>query len=359
MLMLRISLTLALSALFSLVASPALSAEPVRVGILGLDNYQAVAFTQLFHNPMTEKALARLDPQARQEAEQAIKELAGIRVTAAVAIGSPDIPDSVENLPKWVERFGKMGIPLVPTAEELFSQCDCVMIMTLDGRKHLELARQSLSAKKPTFIARPMAASLDDVRAIFRLAEENKTPVWSSSQHRFTPGFAGMRNHPEVGKVLGVDVYGGCLAEPHHPELVWQALHGIETLFTIMGPGSESVRCVSTPYAEMITGVWTDGRVGTFRGIRQGKVKWSATVFGEAGVSTAGIYGHGVPVQGVVPTKDRYVGYESIAVQIAKFFRGGPAPVTPEQTLEIFTFMEAASQSKAKNGAPIEVKVMK
>jgi predicted dehydrogenase len=350
----RITLALVLT---SLLPARTPAAEPVRVGILGLDNYQAVAFTQLFHTPMTEKALARLDPQARQEAEQAIKLLSGIQVTTAVAIGSPDIPDSVENLPKWVERFGKMGIAIVPTVEEALSQCDCVMIMTLDGRKHLELARKSLTAKKPTFIARPMAASLDDVRQIFRIAEENKTPVWSSSQHRFTPGFAGMRNHPEVGKVLGVDVYGGCETEPHHPELVWQALHGVETLFTIMGPGCTSVRCISTPYAEEIVGVWNDGRVGTFRGIKQGKSKYSATVFGDKGVSTAGIYGHGIPVQGVVPTKDRYVGYESIAVEIAKFFKGGPAPVAPEQTIEIFTFMDAAHESKAQAGAPISVKV--
>jgi predicted dehydrogenase len=231
--------------------------------------------------------------------------------------------------------------------------------MTLDGRKHLELARQSLAAKKPTFIARPMAASLDDVRAIFRIAEENKTPVWSSSQHRFSPGFAGMRNHPEVGKVLGVDVYGGCETEPHHPELHWQAVHGIETLYTMMGPGCESVRCVSTPYAESITGVWKDGRVGTFRGIKQGKVKYSATVFGDLGVSTAGIYGHGVPVQGVVPTKDKYMGYEAISTEIAKFFKEGPPPVSPEETIEIFTFMDAAHQSKVKGGAPIEVKITK
>src|ERR671929_142882 len=79
-----------------------------------------------------------------------------------------------------------------------------------------------------------------------------------------------LHNHPEVGKVLGCDVYGGCPTEPHHAELYWHAVHGIETLYTIMGPGCESVRCTSTPYAESITGVWADGRVGTYRGIKKG-----------------------------------------------------------------------------------------
>ncbi len=75
-----------------------------------------------------------------------------------------------------------------------------------------------------------------------------------------------------------------------------------------MGPGVVSVRCTSTPTAESITAVWNDGRVGTYRGIKEGTVKYSATVFGDPGVSTAGIYGHGLPVNGVVPTNDKYVG---------------------------------------------------
>ena len=55
---------------------------------------------------------------------------------------------------------------------------------------------------------------------------------------------------------------------------------------------------------ESITGVWSDGRVATYRGIKKGALKYSATVFGDKGVSVAGIYGHGVPVKGVVPTID-------------------------------------------------------
>jgi hypothetical protein len=116
-----------------------------------------------------------------------------------------------------------------------------------------------------------------------------------------------------------------------------------------------SVRCTSTPYAEVITGTWADGRVGTYRGIKKGALKYSATVFGDKGVSVAGIYGHGVPVKGVVPTNDKYMGYEGIAREMAKFFKGGPAPVSAAETLEIFAFMEAAHQSKRQHGAAVRV----
>jgi hypothetical protein len=167
-----------------------------------------------------------------------------------------------------------------------------------------------------------------------------------------------MRNHPDVGKVLGCDVYGGCPTEPHHPELFWHAVHGIETLQTIMGPGCVSVTCTSTPFAESITGIWSDGRVGTYRGIKQGSLKYSATVFGDKGISTAGIYGHGVPTKGVVPTDDEYMGYKGIAIEMAKFFKGGPPPVSAEETLEVFGFMDAAHESKRQRGKSVTLEAV-
>jgi predicted dehydrogenase len=312
--------------------------KPVRVGVLGLDNYQAVAYTQLFNDP------------------KASGDLAGLRVVAAFpAAASDDIPESVESLPKWKADIVKYDVKLVDSVDDLLRQCDAVMIMSLDGRKHREQAAAVLKAGKRLYIGRPLAASLTDAVAIMRLAEQTKTPCWTSSQHRFSPGFLGMRNHAEVGKVLGCDVYGGCPTEPHHAELYWHGVHSIETLYTIMGRGCVSVSCTSTPYAEVVTGTWDDGRVGTYRGIKKGAVKYSATVFGDKGVSTAGVYGHGVPVKGVVPTNDKYMGYEGIAVEMARFFKGGEAPVAAAETLEIFAFMEAAHESKRQKGAAVRV----
>jgi hypothetical protein len=167
-----------------------------------------------------------------------------------------------------------------------------------------------------------------------------------------------MRNHPEVGDVLGADVYGGCPREPHHPDLVWHGVHGIETLYTIMGPGCVSVSRAATETADVVTGIWKDGRVGTFRGIRKGAVKYSATVFGSKGVSTAGIYGHGIPVKGIVPTNDRYMGYEGTALEIAKFFKTRTPPVSAEETTEMFAFMEAAEESKRQNGAVMKLEAV-
>ena len=314
--------------------------EPVKVGIIGLDNYQAVAFTSLFH--------------AAKKGE----ELSGLRVVCAYPGGSPDIKESVDSLPQWVRQIRNFDVSIVETPETVLEQVDAVLVMSLDGRTHLELVSPVLKAGKPVYIGRPLAASLEDVIKIFRRAEASQTPVFSCSQHRFVPGFIGMRNHPEVGEVLGCSIYGGFVTEPHHPDYFWHAVHGAETLFTIMGPGCRTVTRASSGDFELVTGVWNDGRIGTYRGIRKGAVEYSGIVFGDKGISRTGIYGYGVPSNGVAPKEGEYMGYKGVAIEIAKFFKTGKPPVSAKETIEIFTFMEAAHESKRRAGRPVQLETV-
>lgn len=328
------------------------SAEPVRVGILGIDNFGSVAYTEFLNRPHAEGVFE------------------GVRVVAAYPSGSPDYPNSKSLVEQWKAQMLAMyqnpknpqdavpPIQMVNSVEELLQCCDAVMIFSMDGRLHLPQATAVLKAGKRLFISRPLASSPEDAVAILKLAEETKTPCWSSSQHRYSGGFSGMRNHPEVGRVIGCDVYGGWTVDAPDADKFTRPLHSLETLYSIMGPGVATVSCTSSSTAESMTIVWTDGRMGTYRGIKQGAVKYSATVFGEKGVSTAGIYGHGVPVNGVVPTDDKYVGYEGLAIEIAKFLKGGPTPVTPAETLEIFALMQAAEVSKSQNGGVVPLKTL-
>lgn len=314
----------------------ATAAEPLRVGVVGLDNYQAVAFTQIFHDP------------------KAAGDLAGLKVTAAWPVGSPDIEESVVSLPKWIPAMKEFGVEIVDSIDKVLEKSDAILIMSLDGRAHLPQVKAVAKTGKPIYIARPMAASLTDAIEIFDVAKANKAPLFSCSQHRFSPGFSGMKNHPEVGTVTGCSVFGGCPTEPHHPDFFWHAVHSVETLYTIMGPGCESLTRAWSPDAEFITGVWKDGKIGTFRGIRKGAVKYRAMVFGDKGISPSGDYGYDVPVNWVAPHGE-YMGYKGVAIEIAKFFKSGKTPVSPEETIEIFTFMEAAHQSKARGGVPVKL----
>jgi len=337
--MLSLLRTFLLVACISSVLGQPLSAEdkpPVKVGVVGLDNYQALDFTVQYHNP------------------KAPPELQGIKVVAGFAGGSPDIEESVQSLPKWIPAMQKQGVEICDTIAQVVEKSDALLIMSLDGRTHLRDFEAVVKAGKPVYIGRPMATSLADVITMFDLAKANNTPLFSCSQHRFVPAFSGMRNHPEVGQVLGCSVWGGCPYDPLIPNTLWKGIHGVETVYTLLGPGCETVTRASTADGDLLTGVWTDGRIGTYRGIRKGAVGYRAMVFGDKGISPSGDYGYDVPTKWVA-THGEYWGYKGVAIQIAKFFQTREAPVSPAETIEIFTFIEAAHQSTAQGGVPVKL----
>jgi len=295
-------------------------AEPkqLRAGIIGLDTSHVMAFTNLFQDPKAEGYRGR------------------IRVVAGYP-GGTDIPASKDRVGKITEELRTAGAEIVDSIPALLAKVDVVLIESVDGRPHLEQARPVLEARKPLFIDKPVAGSLADAVAIFALAKRLGVPCFSSSSLRFTPGVLGMRNDPRVGDVVGCDVWGPCPLEPTHPDLFWYGIHGVEMLFTIMGTGCERVTRSRTEGTEVVTGIWKDGRAGVFRGIRQGKAEYGAMVFGTKGIESSGEYG----------------GYGPLVEEIAKFFVTGKAPVSPEETIEIFAFMEAADESRRKDGEPV------
>jgi predicted dehydrogenase len=294
--------------------------KPVfRVGIIGLDTSHVVAFTQLMNDPAKNY---------------------GCKVVAGYPGGSPDIESSAGRVKGYTDQLrDKFGVEIVGSIEELCRKVDGVLLESVDGRPHLAQVKPVIAAKKPVFIDKPMAGSLADALEIFRLAKENNVPCWSSSSLRFGPGTIGLRNSEAVGKVMGCDAFSPCSLEEHHPDLYWYGIHGVEMLFTIMGPGCESVQRAQTKDYELVVGVWKDGRIGTFRGLRAPKSDYGSTVYGSKGIVRGG----------------GYEGYGHLVDEIVKFFKTGHVPVPAEETIEILAFMTAADESKAKNGARVEL----
>jgi hypothetical protein len=305
---------------FLSAAAAAEPTKPLRAGIIGLDTSHAPAFTQLLNGP------------------EATGELAGVKIVAAYPGGSPDIPSSRDRVAGYTRDLrDKYQVEIVDSIDELLKRVDVVLLESVDGRPHLAQARPVFQARKPVFIDKPVAGTLADAIAVFDLARETNTPYFSSSSLRFSPGILGMRNNPKVGDVVGCDAYGPCHLEEHHPDLFWYGVHGVETLFTIMGTGCQSVSRIQTEGTDLAAGVWKGGRVGTFRGLRQGAADYGATVFGTKGIAPSG----------------GYAGYKPLVVEICKFFKTGKPPVSAEETLEIFAFMEAADESKRQGGKPV------
>ena len=297
------------------------AAGTIKVGIIGLDAH-AVPWTQIIHHPEAKPPISNL------------------RIVAAVAVPSADIPFSAENNEKNIATMRTLGVEICGSIEEMLKKVDAVMILSIDGRPHPEQARAVLATKKPVFIDKPVAASLVETIGIFRAAQESGTPCFSNSSLRYGPATAALANDPKLGRVLGCDAYcNNRSILPGHPDLFYYGIHGCDMLFTIMGPGCQTVTRIKTPTADLVTGVWSDGRVGTYRGILEGQAGFGATAFCEKGIANAG----------------RFEGYEPLLVEIAKFFKTGQAPMTVEHTLEIYAFMEAADESLRQDGRPVSI----
>jgi predicted dehydrogenase len=315
----RVVPLLTLAILFLTTPDAQTEERVIRLGMIGLDTSHVIAFTKLINDP--EKNY-------------------GCRVVVGYSGGSPDIPSSINRVEGYTKQLREQfGVEIVDSIEELCDKVDGVLLESVDGRPHLKQAKPVIAARKPLFIDKPMAGNLPDVIEIFRLAKENKVPCWSSSSLRFGPSIAGMRNSEKVGDVLGCAAFSPCSLEEHHPDLYWYGVHGVEILFTIMGPGCESVRRVQTKDTEFVVGTWKDGRVGTYRGLRKGKRDYGALVYGTKGIARSG----------------GYEGYGHLIDEVIEFFKTGKAPVAPAETIEIFAFMSAADESKARGGAEVSI----
>src|SRR4051812_17351615 len=241
----------------------------LHAGIIGCDTSHVIAFTKLINDP------------------KGTGPFADVKVTVAYPGGSDDIKESYSRVPGYVKQLGNMGIKILDSPEEVAKQADVIMLESLDGRPHLKQFR-AVAKGKPVFVDKPAAGSLADLLTIYRIADETHTPVYSSSSLRFVKSERDIQQaiankDSSLGEVLGCDTSSPLSMEPHHPDLFWYGIHGVEPLFAIMGTGCVSVSRTDSPLSTVVVGKWKDGRIGTFRGIKKGYY-YSYNVFGTARV---------------------------------------------------------------------------
>ncbi|HEV7330835.1 MAG TPA: Gfo/Idh/MocA family oxidoreductase [Flavisolibacter sp.] len=295
-----------------------------RVGIIGLDTSHVTAVTTTLNTPK---------PGADWN---------GYKVVAAFPTkGSADMKESIGRLAGFTDALKAMGVEMVGSIEALLERVDVVLLESVDGRRHLQEALPVLKARKRMFIDKPIASSLADAMTIFDAAKKYDTPVFTASSLRYITGSKEIAEG-KIGKVQGVDTYGHCYIEPHHPDLFFYGIHGIEILYALMGTGCKSVMRTHSAHSDHVAGTWDDGRIGTFRGTRFGTGTMGATVFGEKGIQVL----------------DQSPGYDPLWSAVVTFFETGVPPVAPEETLEILAFMEAADESKRKGGMAVALETM-
>jgi len=300
-------------------------AENIRIGLIGLDTSHCEQFALRLNDPANPNHVP------------------GARVVAAFAGGSPDLPESATRVAGFTTTLkDKFGVKILPTIAEVCAASDAIMILSVDGRPHLEQAKEVIASAKPFFLDKPAAASLKDAVEIYKLAEAAKVPLFSASSTRWWPGVVEVAGAEQLPPRAAL-AYGPAPLLPHHPDLFFYGIHSAEALFTVMGTGCLSVERTSAPDVSVVTGLWEGGRLGTLYALHtlpMGSTNYKIIRFGQEKITEQTSQGD----------------YTPMLREIIKFFQTKQPPVTAKQTLEIYAFMEAAQESKRQNGKVVTLR---
>jgi Oxidoreductase family, NAD-binding Rossmann fold len=309
------------AAVLAFLTSMSASAADLRLGIVGTDTSHVIGFATAFNDASSSAHVP------------------GARIVAAFRGGSPDIPASRDRIDGFTQQLQeKYGVEIVATIAELCRRVDGVLLTSNDGRVHLAQAREIIAARKPLFIDKPLASTLEDAREIARLANEAGVPWFSTSTLRYA---VTTLKAPDLS---GVEVWGpGPLEEHHHLDLSWYAIHEAEMLFTILGTGCEEVTRVESADASVVACRWKDGRIGTMRALRPYS-DYGAVVFRKTDKNQTS---ETRPIRATTGELDR---------DLVKFFTSRIPPVPNEETLELMAFLDAAQRSKEASGKPMRLR---
>jgi predicted dehydrogenase len=298
----------------------------LKIGIIGLDTSHVIIFSDAFNNPATKAPIA------------------GAKVVAAWSGGSHDLESSISRVPGYTKDLQeKFGVQIMDSIEAVVAASDAILHTSLDGRVHLEqFQRIAAAAKgKPVFVDKPFALRAIDARAIFNIAKKFNVPVFTSSSLRFSGAITRVVTPETRPLVKGAQFHGPAAFEPTNPGFFWYGIHPIEMLFSTMGRGCRSVRCVANDNFDLITGLWADGRIGSVHCNRTGNYEYHGLVHFEK---------NSVHVNVQTETKGFFT---CLAETILEFFQTGKVPIDPEETIELIRFIETANESRANDGREV------
>lgn len=276
----------------------------VRFGICGTNNSHAVVYTKLLHD------------QSLPAAER----VEGGRVVAFFAYDD-------EN----VQALRDLGVSTqVDRMEDLVPLVDAVLCVTRDGTKHLSEATPFLKAGVPTFVDKPLAVSVEDARAIVRLAAETGTPMMSCSALRYAPEIVDLKSRlAELGDLR-------CGTATGMGETIFYGVHTVEMMNAIFGGGVEYVVNVGPEGHDMGAAQYADGKTVSVQIVRDAKVDFRLIAHGSKARAEAAVKGSAF--------------YTGTLRQVVEFVRTKQTPVAHVDTLEITTILNALVRSRETGG---------
>lgn len=158
-----------------------------------------------------------------------------------------------QNYPRWIEEAGQgkftigsvygdvegtefgrrsnqafcddLGLKLASSIEEVIKDNDCLIVLSPDNpEEHPRLAELALKSAKPVYVDKTFSNTKAEAVAMFNLAAEHRTPIYSTSALRYSSAF---QNLPRTELVTVLSRGGGL---PYN-----YVVHQLEPLLMLMG----------------------------------------------------------------------------------------------------------------------------
>ena len=293
----------------------------LRLGIVDTDSSHAVEFTKRVNH---------------------FGDLPDTWIEGARVVGAVPLPSRIRDeagVKQYADLLRDMDVELLDSIDTLADRVDGLLLLSDDGGMHLDRVKRVVDKGLPVFCDKPLEASVATARELVGLAKQHDCPLFSASSLRYAVEIQAFQADVAPDAVISAVTHSPFSVGPTVPGLIYYAIHGVEPLFAIMGPGCREVRCVQSETGPAAVGTWDDGRLGIVR-------------------ATATCHGYGFTAwckdnQIVQAKVDSSKIYGELLKRVIAFFETRQSPVDPDETVEIISFMESANRSAELGGQAV------
>jgi len=225
---------------------------------------------------------------------------------------------------------------VVARPEDVIGHVDAVIVGTDDGHEHVRRARPFIEAGLPVFVDKPLAINVPDLNQFIRWHKQGKVFL-SSSNMRYAPEVRLiLRQKAQLGELRWI---ASCTSK------TWEryAIHALEALWPVLGPGLEAVRVESRPGSDLAQVTHRTG------------VHVSLGVFHDAVGSYGALHVFGTKGHLAVTCWDTYTAFRNQLVDFIEMLRTGQRPYPLSETVELMTVIIAGLRSRERCGQLVPV----
>jgi predicted dehydrogenase len=215
--------------------------------------------------------------------------------------------------------------------EDVIGHVDAAILGTDDGHEHVRRARPFIEAGLPMFVDKPLAINVADLNQFIRWHKAGKVFL-SSSNMRYAPEVRQvLRQKAQLGELRWI---ASCTSK------TWEryAIHALEALWPVLGPGFLGVRTESRSDSDI-----------AYITHRSGVQVNLAAIYDAVG-SYGALHVFGTKGNLAVSCWDTYTAFRNQLCAFVEMLRTGERPYPLSETVELMAVVIAGLRSRERKG---------